>query len=267
MSTQTALVSAPVGGVPVSADLAPSIIFAILYALLLPKIIYNFFIRKPRSISSGGRMNYVQMTVGLGFIGISSDTVKLLRTLLVNTTLPENGAGKDRPVARGLSRRLCYVFELSFLASTIPGIVGGSKYSAARTSQDLADKNVQLLYASTGVVFGLEVVTIVGVLAAAFWVKGVDRRCCFELAALTVLIMPVSIYRLCVLHIHTNNVFDPISPSSHAAFYVVHLLPEWLCVFNTGRWGDYELMDRSRNKRLERARRDSEVGPTQPLKG
>lgn len=102
MSTQTALVSAPIGGIPVSADLAPSIFFAILYALLLLGIIYNFFIRKPRAWNvvqlqtvsfalervvwciiravqaahpdkraSKGLMNYVQATVGLGFIGVS----------------------------------------------------------------------------------------------------------------------------------------------------------------------------------------------------
>ena len=90
--------------------------------------------------------------------------------------------------------------------------------------------------------------------------------------------MPVSIYRLSVLHIRTDNVFDPISPSARVAFYIVHLLPEWLCVFvllgtnvrarfNTGRWGDYEMTDRSRNKRLERAQSDRERGLSQPLDG
>lgn len=102
MSTQTALVSTPIGGIPVSADLAPSIIFAVLYALLLPNIVYNFFFRKPRAWNtiqiqtvmfaveriawciiravqathpekraSPGLMNYVQVTVGLGFVGVS----------------------------------------------------------------------------------------------------------------------------------------------------------------------------------------------------
>lgn len=99
--TQTALVSAPVGGIPVHADLAPSIVFVVLYGLLIPRIIYNFFIRKPRAWNviqiatvifaieriiwcslravqannpskrtSGGLMNYVQVTVALGFVGV-----------------------------------------------------------------------------------------------------------------------------------------------------------------------------------------------------
>lgn len=44
-------------------------------------------------------------------------------------------------------------------------------------------------YASTGVVFALELVTIIGALAAAMWVKGINQKRCFELAVLTVLIV------------------------------------------------------------------------------
>lgn len=75
--------------------------------------------------------------------------VKLLRSILVNTTLPENGAGRDRPVARRRYRMLCSVFDLAFLASTIPGIIAGNRYNAARNNQGLADKNMQLLYVLT----------------------------------------------------------------------------------------------------------------------
>ncbi|KAG8775227.1 hypothetical protein FRC12_001603 [Ceratobasidium sp. 428] len=292
--TQTAFVSRAVGGIPVQADVAPSAIFAVLYALLLPNIIYNFFIKKPRAWNgiqiatvifaveriawciiravqgahpekrgSGGLMNYVQVTVGLGFVGIVSESTKLLRCVLVNPTLPEKGGVKDRPRLRQWYRSFCTIFELAFMASSIPGGVAGAKYSAARTNQALADKNMGLLYASTGVALGLEVATIFMCLAAAVWAPDVNRKRCWELAALNALILPVPIYRLCVLHIRTGDVFAPISPSARAVFYVVHLLPEWLCVcvllgtnvrarFNTGRWGDYELTDHARAKRLEK---------------
>lgn len=83
--------------------------------------------------------------------------MKLLRSTLVNTTLPENGAAKDRPTARSRYRLLCYVFELSFLASTVPGLIAGNKYNAARTNQDLADKNMQLLYVSAPSFMGINV--------------------------------------------------------------------------------------------------------------
>ncbi|KAG8694744.1 hypothetical protein FRC08_008289 [Ceratobasidium sp. 394] len=301
MSDQTAFVSRAIGGTPVHADIAPSAVFAVLYALLLPNIIYNFFIRKPRAWNtiqistvifaveriawciiravqgaypekrgSGGLMNYVQLTVGLGFVGILSEATKLLRTVVVNTTLPEKGASQDRPRLRLWVRIFCTIFELAFMASSIPGGVAGGKYSAARTNQSLADKNMTLLNVSSGVALGLELVTIVGCVVAALWVPEVDRKRCWELAGLNLLILPVPIYRLCVLHIRTGNVFEPLSSSARAVFYIIHLLPEWLCVcvllgtnvrarFNTGRWGDYELTDHARDKRLEKAKQNAEA--------
>ncbi|CEL57114.1 hypothetical protein RSOLAG1IB_08346 [Rhizoctonia solani AG-1 IB] len=292
---QTAWVSRPVGGIPVSDDLAPSIIFAILYALLLPNIIYNFFFRKPRAWNMiqtstvlfaveriawciiravqaadpekrrlGGLTRYAQATVGLGFIGVSSDTLRLLRSILVNTTLPENGASKDRRTARRCYRYFCYVFELAFLASSVPGLVASNAYNSARFDQEKADRNLRFLYASASVVLAFQLITVLVSLLAAWKVKEIDRMRCFELAALTTLIVPVPIYRLCVLGIRTINVFEPLSPSARAVFYIFHLVPEWICVsvllgtnvrarFRTGRWGDYELRESLRDKRLAKA--------------
>ncbi|CAE6520630.1 unnamed protein product [Rhizoctonia solani] len=296
---QTAWVSRPVGGIPVSGDLAPSIVFAILYALLLPNIIYNFFIRKPRAWSvvqistvifaveriawciiravqaahpekrtSGGLMNYVQVTVALGFVGVSSEAIKLLRCVLVNTTLPENGASKDRRTARQYYRYFCFFFELAFLGATIPGIIAGGQYSSARYDQPKADSNMNLLKASSSVALALQAVTVLVSLVAALKVKEVDRMRCFELAGLILLIMSAPIYRLCVLDIRTIDVFAPISSTARASFYIFHLAPEWICVsillgtnvrarFGTGRWGDHELGETPRDKRLKKAEEDA----------
>ncbi|CAE6349682.1 unnamed protein product [Rhizoctonia solani] len=292
---QMVWVSRPVGGIPVFADLAPSIILTLLYAFLLPGIIYNFFFRRPRAWnaiqistvifaveriawciirtvqaaypekrSSGGLMNYVQATVGLGFIGISSDAIRLLRCLLVNTTLPENGASKDRRAPRQSYRYYCYTFELAFLASTIPGIIASNAYNAARFDQEKADGNLYLLNISAGVVLALQIVTVFVCLLVALTVKEIDRTRCLELVALTLLLMPVPIYRLCIIGIRTSDVFEPLSPSSRAAFYIVHLIPEWICVsvllgtnvrgrFQTGKWGDYEKDETLRDERLAKA--------------
>ncbi|KAB5591785.1 hypothetical protein CTheo_4777 [Ceratobasidium theobromae] len=297
--SHTAWVSRPVGGIPVSTDLAPSIVFAILYALLLPNIIYNFFFRKPRAWNaiqistvifaveriawctiraiqaahpekrgSGGLMNYVQATVGLGFIGISSDAIKLLRSILVHSTLPESGASEDRRGPRGKYRIFCIFFELAFLAATIPGIIASGRYSSARNNQALADKNMGLLYASSSVVLALQFATVIISLWAAYKVKEIERMRCFELAALTLLIIPVPVYRLCVLHIRTSNVFEPLSSSARVVFYIIHLVPEWICVsvllgtnvrtrFRTGRWGDYEVVEHKRDQRLAQVARDN----------
>ncbi|CAE6463621.1 unnamed protein product [Rhizoctonia solani] len=346
---QTAWVSRPVGGIPISEDLAPSIVFAILYALLLPNIIYTFFIRKPRAWSivqistvifaveriawciiravqaahpekqtSGGLMNYVQVTVALGFVGVSSEVIKLLRCVLVNTTLPENGASKDRRTARQYYRHFCFFFELAFLGATIPGIIAGGQYSSARYDQSKADSNMNLLKASASVALILQAVTVLVSLVAAFKVQEVNRgqyssarydqskadsnmnllkasasvalilqavmvlvslvaafkvqevnrMRCFELAGLTLLIMSAPIYRLCVLDIRTIDVFAPISSTDRALFYIFHLAPEWTCVsillstnvrarFGTGRWGDHELGETPRDKRLKKAEEDA----------
>ncbi|CAE6510306.1 unnamed protein product [Rhizoctonia solani] len=293
-SVQTAWVSRPVGGIPVSADLAPSVVFAVLYALLLPLIVYNFFIRKPRAWNviqistvifviervawciiraaqaaypekreSGGLMNYVQTTVGLGFVGISADAINLLRSTLVNTTLPENGASKDRRAARKYYRYFCLFFELAFLGSIVPGTIAGGVYNSARFSQTRADSSMSQLIASAAVALFLQVMTVLISLVAAFRVKDINRTRCFELVCLTLLIMSVPIYRLCVLGVRTMDVFAPLSPSARALFYIFHLAPEWICVsillgtnvrarFGTGKWGDYELGEKGRDKRQKK---------------
>jgi hypothetical protein len=40
---------APVGGLALPSDLAPSIVFAVLYALLLPLVVYRVFDRRSRT--------------------------------------------------------------------------------------------------------------------------------------------------------------------------------------------------------------------------
>ncbi|CAE6515512.1 unnamed protein product [Rhizoctonia solani] len=219
-SAQTAWISRPIGGIPVSEDLAPSIVFAVLYALLLPNVIYNFFIRKPRAWTiiqistvifaveriawciiravqaahpekrtSGGLMTYVQTTVGIGFIGISSDSIKLLRSVLVNTTLPENGASKDRKTARRYYRHFCFFYQLAFLGAIVPGTIAGGNYSSARFDQSQADSGMKQLIASAAVALALQAMAILISLVSAFRVKEVNRMRCFELAALTLLIV------------------------------------------------------------------------------
>ncbi|KDN47212.1 hypothetical protein RSAG8_03691, partial [Rhizoctonia solani AG-8 WAC10335] len=150
------------------------------------------------------------------------------------------------------------------LFNTVPGTVASYGYSSARSDQAKADRNLRLLNVSASVVLAFQVVTIIVSMLAAYKVKEINRIRCFELAALALLVMPVPIYRLCVLQIRTINVFEPLSPSSRAIFYIVHLVPEWLCAsvllgtnvrarFCTGRWGDYELRESLRDKRLEKA--------------
>jgi hypothetical protein len=111
---------------------------------------------------------YMQSTIGMGFIAICQDMVNLLRTALVNTTLPSPGtdvsypiksisetstpslvtAGtvtgivtfhvvavdskeEDKPRERYWYRRLSDVLYVGFLGAQVPGVVGNSDYNNA----------------------------------------------------------------------------------------------------------------------------------------
>ncbi|KAI1791184.1 hypothetical protein LXA43DRAFT_1094786 [Ganoderma leucocontextum] len=107
---------APVGGVPDALDLAPSILFAVLYASIVPVVIWRmthpqsrntvliatsffsverlvaFSLRAKAATSaefraSPGLETYLQATYGGGFIAIGQDLANLLRALLVASTL------------------------------------------------------------------------------------------------------------------------------------------------------------------------------------
>ncbi|KAI0326337.1 hypothetical protein GY45DRAFT_1259180 [Cubamyces sp. BRFM 1775] len=110
----------PIGGAPLPIDFAPSIVFAVLYALLLPVIIRRVFDRRARTIvlvgtsafaiehivtfslrayasrNAGPRVSpsleqYFQATFGGGFISIGQDVTNLFRALLVSTTFSTAG--------------------------------------------------------------------------------------------------------------------------------------------------------------------------------
>ncbi|PCH41977.1 hypothetical protein WOLCODRAFT_152037 [Wolfiporia cocos MD-104 SS10] len=111
----------PVGGAPFPHDLVPSILFAVLYGLLAPLVIYrmtskrtrnvmliaaavfaleriaDFSIRAaeatiPRDRTSTGIVTYMQTTYSMGFVSIGQCLLVLLRCLLVNSASPSTGA-------------------------------------------------------------------------------------------------------------------------------------------------------------------------------
>ncbi|KAK2467872.1 hypothetical protein APHAL10511_000167 [Amanita phalloides] len=109
----------PVGGTPLPADFAPCVLFAVLYGILSPLVIFRLLDRRSRTVLligtaifaieriviyslratqaqnehkrlSPGLLTYMQISFGLGYIGIANDMVKILRCLLVNTTFGIN---------------------------------------------------------------------------------------------------------------------------------------------------------------------------------
>lgn len=141
-----------------------------------------FFLRavqshNPARRESKGLITYMQVTIGMGFIGIVQDLVKLLRVLLVKSTVavtsgnqathhvleegevsssmasqiplqPESGSPEDNPRLRFRYRRFSDVLNLAFLAAIVPGIIGNSHYKVALTNDEWAAKVMQLRWVS-----------------------------------------------------------------------------------------------------------------------
>ncbi|TFK74055.1 hypothetical protein BDN72DRAFT_893501 [Pluteus cervinus] len=122
----------PVGGTFLFIDFIPSILFAGLYALLIPLIIYRAYDRTSRTTlligtvifvightviyslraaaahagrTPGGLLTYIQADFTLGYVGISFDLVNLLRCLLVNSTFGSETQHQSPEIAARLSSR------------------------------------------------------------------------------------------------------------------------------------------------------------------
>ncbi|KAI0359574.1 hypothetical protein OH77DRAFT_1038151 [Trametes cingulata] len=127
----------PVGGAPLEIDFTPSIVFCILYALLVPLAVYRLISPRSRSIvllgttgftiervvsyalrayaarndgprESPGLETYLQTALSAGYITIAQDLLNLLRALLVKSTV---GTAPSSSSAAGSTPM--YVFKAS----------------------------------------------------------------------------------------------------------------------------------------------------------
>ncbi|RDB16755.1 hypothetical protein Hypma_002387 [Hypsizygus marmoreus] len=284
----------PVGGTPFPSDFAPSVLFAALYGLLVPVMLYRMFHRSSRTILlfgsipfsvervvifslravmsrsesqrlSKGLVTYMQISFGLGFIGLASDLVKIIRCLVVNPTYgsetyaqspaaeteasyrdrfrgtygregflgPPPEGTPDYPRRRFWARRFSDFAGLAFLAATVPGIVANVHFSSIVEDPSKGDKTMLLRYVSSGV--ALFLTCILG--AATVWARccltRVSRRGTLIIANLTILLSVIGIYRLRIMYNTTPSLLSIgpgslNSPGDKAGFYVLHVLPEWL---------------------------------------
>lgn len=88
----------------------------------------------------------------------------------------------------------------------------------------------------------------------------------------------VGIYRLSVMRTETTSLSAPSplnTPRSKAAFYIFHVLPEWLAIliifgnnirkiFGTGFFGDKRLWDETEKGRAERLKREAKRQGKEP---
>ena len=104
----------------------------------------------------------MQISFELGFIGVTSDLVKLIRCFLINATYgseryhktpaasskggllssPPEGT-PNLPKVRFSAGRSMGQLGLAFLAAIVPGIIANSHYSKVFDDQDQADKTAK----------------------------------------------------------------------------------------------------------------------------
>ncbi|TFK20921.1 hypothetical protein FA15DRAFT_759050 [Coprinopsis marcescibilis] len=312
----------PVGGVALPSDLAPSILFAALYALTLPLVFYRIFARRSRTFIlfgtagfavervvifvlramqarsdsmrlSVGLTNYMQSSFGTGYASISWDLVSLTRCLVVNPTFGYNTYSQssaaatkgcympsptvedeDHPKERRVLRDITGIIALLFAGSVIPGIIANSKYTAGVDDADRARRDLILKYVSSGVALILQHLMLLAVIWSYLKHKRPGQRGILVLSILIFLMGTVSLFRVVTMH-NTTTAIDSTAPRSmntpreKAAFYILHVLPEWLTTvflfgfnirktFGTAAWGDWRRKDETPTEREKRDKKAAE---------
>jgi len=215
---------------------------------------------------SKGMNAYMQCTIGMGFIAICQDVVMLLRTALVNSTLPsaepevsyesypikevsESSRSSivtlqspevvsdegDKARQRFWYRRLANLLFVGFLGSQVPGTVGNSDYGNAVDHSSDATLVFRLRYVGSAIALLFSI----ALAATAWWAATKVPRFKRNAAHLTLFVCALfsitSIYRLCVMSTTTTSLVSTASgsqntPAEKAAFYIFHILPEYISV-------------------------------------
>ncbi|KAH7099971.1 hypothetical protein BKA62DRAFT_620637, partial [Auriculariales sp. MPI-PUGE-AT-0066] len=225
----------------------------------------------PGRRTSSGLLIYLQLSFAQGFVQIAQDTIPLLRCLIVNASggphhlepsryrKQLDPAPEDLPSARKRVRIFTNIFNLVWLASTIPGVAGFTKYGKALHDQMVGDKLQELRYVSTGVALGLMLFTAAWISTVMVRMRSIDKGACRWLLLMLACMVVVCIYRLVVMQYHIPELLytgagSQQSAGAKAAFYLLHCLPEWIGSallvvpntrqrFQTGPWGDWRNFD------------------------
>ncbi|KAJ6501612.1 hypothetical protein C8R47DRAFT_233833 [Mycena vitilis] len=238
-----------------------------------------------QSTESPHLTKYMQITFALGYLAVADTLSKIIRAVLVNSTngtptldseqsnhplVQSHSSSRDDPQRRFWYRRWQDALATINLVAIVCAVIAEIQVYA---STDTADNHrVQLLrYASSAVGLLQILAEVLMLLWALGYAPRVDQRAVRLLLVMTTLLMIPPIYRLVVMH---NTTPDVAAKDHHslntaedkAAFYVVHLVPEYivvvmLCVYNvkevfqTGNWGDLRWRDETPNEREKRERK------------
>ncbi|KEP47862.1 putative proteophosphoglycan protein [Rhizoctonia solani 123E] len=229
------------GGIPTkSQDLAPSVIFIIAYACIVPLAAWRLASKASRSttlirpaifvlvriatyimraIQSNGNYSETlfiveQVFLLAGFPIICEAILSLLEYHITRThTSPKQGQ---------ITQRVCRLLKLALLVALILGIVAGTKMSSAITDPTKAPQLRALRNANAALCLAIVLGIIVVVLFAQFH-KNLPIQPTALLVFMAGCLTIAGAYRLAL--IHTSS--PPLATSTKAKFYVLLALMEW----------------------------------------
>ncbi|KAH9889389.1 hypothetical protein C8Q73DRAFT_654057, partial [Cubamyces lactineus] len=202
----------PIGGAPLPIDFAPSIVFVVLYALLLPIILKRALDRRARTIilvgtatfaiehivtfslrayasrNAGPRVSptleqYFQATFGGGFISIAQDVTNLFRSLLVSTTFPTAGPETASPPSppSGHSAGTSMAMQAASEGSSMDARSSAARYEGDE-EQGKASKDQPELRMRIRTCFGIMSILFLGAVALGI-VAGIDFKSAMQSGA------------------------------------------------------------------------------------
>ncbi|KAI5480869.1 hypothetical protein MNV49_006678 [Pseudohyphozyma bogoriensis] len=236
------------GGIPLkSQDLAASIVFTIVFALLIPPMLFRwvkpssrtlvlirpslfivvrvatYIIRAYMSTSedhlSTGLFIAEQILLLVGFVFLCSAALALLGAHMMRTYVPTGG---QQP----LIQRAHKILELALLAAIILGIYSGTQLSGINTASQ-STINTLKSCRDANVIICIVVSAGVALLSLVAYVQQKPRASLWAslyLSVLAGLLVMSSIYKI-VIYTHPTSFF---SDGAKAAFYCLSCLPEFL---------------------------------------
>ncbi|KAF7367301.1 hypothetical protein MSAN_00792200 [Mycena sanguinolenta] len=257
-----------VGGISLRPyDLPGATVFAAAYGLLVPLLVYRLFDARWRSIvfiqatifaierpimfslrasaavknsEAPGLTKYFQAAFALGFLGLAHLVLNLARPVIVKATRGGPASGNDylavdQPRRRYWYRRGGDFLTVAHFVGIAFGIIGTVSLGSANETGPNHTHQVDR-YVSCGIGLLLSGSVILALIWASITLPRIDHRAVRFLLVLSTLLTIPAIYRFVVMR-HTTPDIHALTHQAlntgadKAAFYAVHLVPEWTVIF------------------------------------
>lgn len=251
------------GGIPDSTDFAPSILFTVLYFLVLPLIIYRsiqytvpwtlifasvrlslfagiriatFILRaiEAHQAQQGAQSPQIvpfvveQIFLGIGFIVLATNLVSLVNAHMARTDVPRSPTGLS---AADRFHRVGRVMIVGLLVAVILGIVAGADYSSAISNPSVAQQSKTMRLVSSALT--LVAMGLAAGVCAILYVQHpqLPRASSAYLFGTACLVLIIPAYRISTISGSTNpTLAELLSTKTKAEFWVLQVAVEWVAL-------------------------------------